>query len=147
EARAAALWKKGCENGDTRSCAIARAIAPRPAAPKPVVPVSATDPHDNTAGFALVGLAAVAAGGAVIMAMPEPDHRSAGSSRHGLTEAQARQGSSKSGFVFALSAAAVLSATTGLVVLFSHHPQKDPEKPKVSVGVNPAGLVVSGTMP
>ncbi|HEY6908495.1 MAG TPA: hypothetical protein VI356_03940, partial [Myxococcales bacterium] len=160
EARAAALLKKGCADGDPRSCAMARAVspagaqeavakvdAPSPApAPKPALP-EATESHDNTAGFALVGLAAVAVGGAVVMAMPMPDdHQRGGSSRHGLVEASATAASSsRTGLVIGLSAAAAVSATTGMVLLFSKH--SDPEKPKVNVGVSPGGLVISGTMP
>jgi TPR repeat protein len=161
EARAAALLKKGCADGDARSCAMARAVAPQtqavdavaksgapdtpPApAPKPALP-EATESHDSTAGFALVGLAAVAVGGAVVMAMPMPDDHGRGSNRRGLTEAQPAATSSRTGLVIGLSAAAALSATTGMVLLFSHH--SAPEKPKVNVGVSPAGLVISGTMP
>ncbi|HET7787518.1 MAG TPA: hypothetical protein VFL36_16220 [Myxococcales bacterium] len=160
EARAAALLKKGCADGDARSCAMASAVAPQaqatdavaksgapaaPPAPKPALP-EATESHDNTAGLALMGLAAVAVGGAVVMAVPMPaDHGRGGGSRRGLTEAQPAATSSRTGLVIGLSAAAAISATTGMVLLFSHH--SDPEKPKVNVGVSPAGLVISGTMP
>jgi hypothetical protein len=159
EARAAALLKKGCADGDARSCAMARAVAPQGAevavakvqadvpapAPKPALP-EATESHDNTTGFALMGLAAVAVGGAVVMAMPMPDdHQRGGSNRHALVEASAPASSSRTGLVIGLSAAAAVSATTGMVLLFSRH--SEPDKPKVNVGLSPSGLVISGTMP
>ena len=157
EARAAALLKKGCAGGDARSCAMANALAPRGAeeavaksqsaapAPAPKARASeAAESHDNVAGFALVGLAAVAVGGAVVMGMPMPEQHARGSNRHALVDA-APASSSRTGLVIGLSAAAAISATTGMVLLFSRH--SEPEKPKVNVGLSPGGLVVSGTMP
>lgn len=157
EKRALALWRKGCENGDAASCAIARAAGPRnevqpatarpasstPAqAPKPAIPTPASS-NDNTAGLALMGLAAVAAGGAAIMAMPTGESNHSGRpGRNALVEA--KPSSSRSGLAFAFGAAAVLSASTGLALFFSH---TEPAKPSTSLTVSPSGVVLSGTLP
>ena len=80
------------------------------------------------------------------MAMPsDSGYHGRYGGKNALSEVQPPSSSSNTGLVLALGGAAVLSATTGLVLFLSHHDQ--PAKPEVKVGVSPNGVVLSGTLP
>jgi hypothetical protein len=160
--RARELWAQGCKQGDAISCALAqagsgtaraqvaeatagasKASTQPPAAPRMAVTDSAKAARDrHHAGAALVGVATVALGGALFLSMHNPDegwHEG----HHWLTKASAAAPQAGSRLPMILGAAAVLSAGTGIALLLTR-----PEEPKkVSLGVAPTGLVLSGTLP
>ena len=148
------LWNKGCADGDLLSCTLASASAPKPA-PK-VAAAPAAKPADTKsksagAGTALLGVAIVAGTGAAFLALSNDDnmyyehHRWSGS--HALTMAQPAQAGSKSKSVLplALGGLAAVSAIGGVALLLWQ--PAEPAPGKVSVGVTPSGLMLTGKLP
>jgi hypothetical protein len=114
------------------------------AAPAPETAQPAKDRRG--AGYKLLGLATAAtAGGILFMALQSPDEGPRHYGRNQLSEPRAASASGP-GFrnlALILGAGAVVSAATGIGLLLS-----SPDSPsKVSVGVAPSGVVLSGSLP
>jgi hypothetical protein len=156
--RAFELWQMGCSRGDATSCALAQLAAPTPAgapaaqkeeavaaAPKPAAaPVAATEQTSRARarlGVTLVSVGVIAAAGAAFIATQDHDGFSGRFGRDYLSE---HREVPRSGFVFALGAAAVLAGGAGVAILLT---RPEPEAPKVSLGVAPGALLLSGSFP
>ncbi|MFN2546187.1 MAG: tetratricopeptide repeat protein [Myxococcales bacterium] len=143
------LWTKGCNDGDSLSCTLASVSAPRPQpAPAPVVTrAEVKSSRRPGAGTALLGVAIVAGTGAVFLALADNgdhvNHRLWGS--HDLTIAARDSGSSPRRILpIALGATAAAAAVAGVALLVW---QPDPGAGKVTVGVTPTGVMLSGPLP
>jgi len=144
---ASALWKKGCQDGDTLSCTLANASTPRtePAPPAVVAPPAEPSRRHSGAGAALVGVAVVAGTGAAILALQDDDHyqhRYWGG--RDVVMARAGDASPRRILPLALGATAAVVGAVGIGLLVW---QPDPGPGKVAVGVTPTGLVLSGSLP
>ncbi len=174
--RATELWQRGCKDGDSISCALARFGAPRaasqgtviesqvaeatpgvrPASTAPVatpavpsapavstVPAAQKSKGHHGAGFALVTIGLLAGGGALLMSSDGPGYGGHRMQHDNWLSARAPSASTGRNLSLVLGGAAVLSAATGIALLLSK-----PDAPeKLSVGVSPAGLVLSGQIP
>ena len=116
------------------------AVTAAPAAATETAP--ATNGH-HRAGYALLGIATVVAGGALFIATTGHEEDPRHYDHHWLSAAGDRPSSGGRGLTMVLGAAAVLSAGAGIGLLLSR-----PDEPKqLSVGVAPSGVVLSGTLP
>ena len=157
--RAFELWEMGCSRGDATSCALAQLAAPKPAgapaarkeeavaaASKPAAaPVAATEQTSHARmrlGVTLVSVGIIAAAGAAFIATQ--DGHDGFSGRFGRDYLSEHRDVPRSGFVFALGAAAVLAGGAGAAILLT---RPEPEAPKVSLGVAPGALLLSGSFP
>jgi len=168
--RAAELWQRGCKDGDAISCALAELSAKRgnaaargqvadatpgerpastatPTSTVAAAPASAPENEQPArghrgAGYTLLGVATLAAGGALIFSLHEQDEGPRHWGRNRLFEGQEHSSGAR-GLSMVLGAAAVLSAGTGIGLLLSK-----PDGPsKLTIGVAPSGVVLSGTLP
>jgi hypothetical protein len=167
--RAAELWQRGCKDGDAISCTLAELSAKhgnaaarsqvaeatpggRPAstttptstvAAAPAGPEAAEPARSHRrAGYALLGVATLAAGGALIFSLQGQDEGPRYWGRNKLSEGQEHSSGAR-GLSMVLGAAAVLSAGTGIGLLLSR--PGDPSQ--LRVGVAPSGVVLSGNLP
>jgi hypothetical protein len=153
-----ALWVKGCQSGDAVSCTLVRlssdsepahpAATPPPANPAGSLSFTTPPPSRDRRSSVAAGLIVVGAiAGAGALMMKEQDSIDDHFRDHygrGLSVVHSSSGP-RVPLAAILGTGAVLAAGTG-IILFATKPP-DPEKPKVSVGVSPGGLSVSGTMP
>ncbi len=168
--RAKELWAKGCAAGDGPSCVLAGrsevretlaapakmqvAAAPAQAVDQPAFrrqPMDAPPAADAKAdrkkqlGLVLFGVSAVTVGGLALVALEPGDGANGRFRRNALTAPAHSSGTSaRTGAIYALSAAAALSAGVGAVLFFS---KPEPSKPQVNVSVGPGALLLSGTLP
>ena len=122
----------------------AAAPAAVPAGARPATSVESESNGRRNAGYAFLAIAAVVGGGALIMSSDNPggnyDH---GFRRNWLSEGSRLPSHGPTGLSLVLGGAAVLSATTGIGLLLTK-----PDAPsKLQVGVSPAGVALSGTLP
>jgi hypothetical protein len=168
--RAAELWQRGCQDGDAISCALAKlsanpggaAVRGQVAEANPAARSASTAPSTTTvatakgtvpeaaeparshrsAGYTVLGVATLAAGGALIFSLSGQDEGPRYWGRNRLSEGE-QHSSGMRGLSMVLGAAAVVSAGTGIGLLLSR-----PDDPsKLTVGVAPSGVVLSGALP
>jgi TPR repeat protein len=149
---ASALWQQGCKDGDPLSCTLASAadpvVRPTPApAPIAATPVKARAASHAGAGAGFLAVALVTGTGAALIAMQD-DGDARGRWWGGRTSlrmgAGAQSDSVRRALPLALGASAAISTVVGLGLMFWH---SEPAPGKVSVGVGPGGLAISGSLP
>jgi TPR repeat protein len=146
KAHAEELWGSGCAAGDAQSCALVRAA--RAGAGQPVaapLPPSALDAaaHEyalqrrQSLGIGLLAIGTVLGTGAAAIAFDQQ----APVGRHGFGRRFERNPPT---MAYVLGAGAVVSVGVGIGILLSK--PEEPEK-KVTVGVTPNGILLSGPLP